>query len=369
MPGINNVGWAPAWDNRKAFGALTNVPAMRKEDIMRDFGHGFFISPEALVEVSKALAPSAAFQDECAATAQPRAPRLCLLDVRSTLTGDRAEAERDYAAGHLPQARLLDFERCFTGPRTGVNGRHPWPEVESVRSALFSAGLRPRDRLVFIDGGAMNFAARALLCARSAGFLDCAVLEGGFALWRELGLPAATGLSASEGAAIVGCEGAAAENVSAAMPESQQKGPRVLGLQEVLEGLEQKRIVILDARPRKRWLGEEPSDIALDGAAGHIPGSLNRPAADNADAFGRIKSPERLRLEFETLLSTARAAPESLVHACGSGVAACLNVLAMDRAGLVDADRAMIYGGSWSEWARHPALPVEKGEPRRQGLL
>ena len=70
MPGINNVGWAPAWDNRKAFGALTNVPAMRKEDIMRDFGHGFFISPEALVEVSKALAPSAAFQDECAAPAR-----------------------------------------------------------------------------------------------------------------------------------------------------------------------------------------------------------------------------------------------------------------------------------------------------------
>jgi thiosulfate/3-mercaptopyruvate sulfurtransferase len=46
------------------------------------------------------------------------------------------------------------------------------------------------------------------------------------------------------------------------------------------------------------------------------------------------------------------------VHYCGSGVAACHNLLAMELAGLPG---GRLFAGSWSEWSADPKRPVEKG--------
>ena len=165
---------------------------------MQDFGHGFFMSPETYAELSKAS--SALGRLEPAHESVPdmfaalRAPRLVLIDVRSNLTGDAAAARASFAAAHVPGARFLSFEAVFTSPRTAESGRHPWPAASHVREALVAFGVLPEDRLVFVDEGAMTFAARALLCARLAGYPDCAVLEGGLTRWRALGLPTETGL-------------------------------------------------------------------------------------------------------------------------------------------------------------------------------
>jgi thiosulfate/3-mercaptopyruvate sulfurtransferase len=46
---------------------------------------------------------------------------------------------------------------------------------------------------------------------------------------------------------------------------------------------------------------------------------------------------------------------------CGSGVTACHNLLAMERAGLRG---AKLYAGSWSEWEADPKRPKETGPAR-----
>ena len=46
------------------------------------------------------------------------------------------------------------------------------------------------------------------------------------------------------------------------------------------------------------------------------------------------------------------------VHSCGSGVAACHNLLAMEVAGL---EGGKLYAGSWSEWIADPQRPRERG--------
>ena len=70
------------------------------------------------------------------------------------------------------------------------------------------------------------------------------------------------------------------------------------------------------ARP-PRYRGEvEP----LDPVAGHIPGALNRPFAQNLGADGRFKAPAQLSAEFDALLQGRD--PATVVHQCGSGVSA-----------------------------------------------
>ncbi len=46
---------------------------------------------------------------------------------------------------------------------------------------------------------------------------------------------------------------------------------------------------------------------------------------------------------------------DEIVTYCGSGVAACVPLLALHRAGRTD---ARLYAGSWSEWSRK-GLPAE----------
>jgi thiosulfate/3-mercaptopyruvate sulfurtransferase len=92
--------------------------------------------------------------------------------------------------------------------------------------------------------------------------------------------------------------------------------------------------VLLDARAEARYRGEvEP----IDPVAGHIPGALNVPFEELAPG-GRFLPPEELR----------RRLPEGEFAAyCGSGVTACVLLLAAEAAG---AGPGRLYPGSWSEW-------------------
>jgi thiosulfate/3-mercaptopyruvate sulfurtransferase len=111
--------------------------------------------------------------------------------------------------------------------------------------------------------------------------------------------------------------------------------------------------LLLDARAPARWRGEhEP----IDPVAGRIPGAKNRYNMDNLSPDGTFKNPKQLRQELEALLG--KRSPTEVVHYCGSGVAACHNLLAMEIAGLKG---GKLYAGSWSEWSADSARPRERG--------
>jgi thiosulfate/3-mercaptopyruvate sulfurtransferase len=111
---------------------------------------------------------------------------------------------------------------------------------------------------------------------------------------------------------------------------------------------------LVDARAPERYRGEvEP----IDRVAGHIPGAVNHPYAENVDERGVFLPPDDLRSRL--LAATGNAPPDRVVCYCGSGVTACQNLLAFEHAGLRG---AKLYPGSWSEWSSDPARPVERGD-------
>ena len=110
---------------------------------------------------------------------------------------------------------------------------------------------------------------------------------------------------------------------------------------------------LVDARAPARYRGEQEP---IDPVAGRIPGAKNRFNIDNLSARGTFKSPEELKKDFQSVLQGR--APADVIHYCGSGVAACHNLLAMEVAGLKG---GKLYAGSWSEWARDPKRPQERG--------
>ena len=243
--------------------------------------------------------------------------------------------ERQYREAHIPGALFAHLDRDLSAPKSGKNGRHPLPDLQDFVRFLEKSGIRPTDTIVCYDAGPGPMAARLWWMLRWAGHASAAVLDGGFAKWLAEGRPVT-----AEAPLITGTK-------YKAMPERS----RSVALATVERQL--KRLALLDARAPARYRGEQEP---IDPVAGRIPGALNRFNMDNVRGDGRFKSPDDLKHDFQQVLGGR--APSEVIHYCGSGVAACHNLLAMELAGLTG---GKLYAGSWSEWQADPKRPREKG--------
>jgi len=261
-----------------------------------------------------------------------------IVDCRKDLA-DPAKGRRDYEAGHVPGAAFaeLDTDLSDLSRQSQGLGRHPLPSAAAFSAVLGRWGWRPGLQVVAYDAasGALA-AARLWWLLRYAGQRAVAVLDGGFAAWQAVGLPAEN-----------------AEPQRAATTVAVQFDPA----QAVLDHAALHAApapLLLDARASPRYRGDtEP----LDPVAGHVPGARNRPFADNLAANGHFKSVAALKSDFLAVLGTRQ--PGEVVHMCGSGVTACHNLLAMEHAGLTG---SRLYAPSWSGWVSDRSRPVATGQ-------
>ncbi|MFC5667285.1 sulfurtransferase [Kitasatospora misakiensis] len=252
-----------------------------------------------------------------------------LLDVRWQLGGP--PGIEDYTAGHLPGAHFVSLDTELAAPPgpPGRGGRHPLPDPEEFGVALRRFGVSADRRVVVYDGATSLAAARAWWLLRWAGHPDVRVLDGGFAAWRQAGLPVTTELPPAGDGDF--------KPVPGRLPVVDADGAAGWAREALL----------LDARAGERYRGEtEP----IDPRAGHIPGAVSAPTTENVGPDGRFRPAAELAARFRALGAGER---ETAVY-CGSGVTAAHQILALAVAGLP----ATLYPGSWSEWSSDEARPV-----------
>ena len=263
--------------------------------------------------------------------------RCVVVDCRHDLF-DPAAGPAGYRAGHIPGAFFLHQDTDLAGPKTGRNGRHPLPEREAIRALLASLGLSDGGQLVAYDTSGGQMAVRLWWLARWIGHPEVAVLDGGLAAWQRAGRELSVEVPVPPPTGELSLRPSLAPSIDLA------------GVQAAIAS---GAPTIVDARTAERYRGEaEP----IDPVAGHIPGAINRPMPQNLQADGCFKPEAVLRAEFAALLGGV--APENVAHHCGSGIAGCHNILAMEIAGL---GGSMLYPGSWSEWCADPSRPIATG--------
>jgi thiosulfate/3-mercaptopyruvate sulfurtransferase len=265
-------------------------------------------------------------------------PRTVVADVRWYLQGKRGSDE--YRAGHLPGAHFLDVDHDLSSlPGPGRPGRHPLPSAEHFREVLAKMGVRPDSVVVAYDDAGGAQAARLWWLLKYFGHDIGHVLEGGIQAWAESGRPLETTTPPAVKASPL-------ELV--ARPEMVVDKARVRAMVDRREG------VLLDARASERFEGKvEP----VDARPGHIPGAKSAPFVANlVRAAGPFRAKEDLARHYAALGASAKT---PVVAYCGSGVTACHDLLALAIAGY---DDALLYEGSWGEWAGDPALPSALGK-------
>lgn len=265
-------------------------------------------------------------------------PDWLVFDCRHDLA-DHARGVRLYHEGHVPGAHFAAVETDLSGAKTGANGRHPLPRPEDFATFLNRHGATARTRLVAYDDIGGQYAARFWWLARWIGLTEARVLDGGWPKWVAEDRPVSAETPGPRGGGTI-----------VARPDPAQ----VLTTAEVERGLADGSVLVLDARSRERHRGEsEP----IDKVAGRIPGARHRFFKDNLNPDLTLRPAADLRREFAAVAAGRPAS--AIVHQCGSGVTACVNLLAMEHAGLAG---SRLYAGSWSEWIADPARPVARGD-------
>jgi thiosulfate/3-mercaptopyruvate sulfurtransferase len=254
-----------------------------------------------------------------------------VLDVRWRL-GDQ-EGRRHYLEGHIPTAVYVDLETELSDPPSPAAGRHPLPSLAALQAAARRWGIGDGSTIVAYDDVGNLSAARAWWLLRWGGLGDVYLLDGGLRAWRRAGHALETGVLEPPAGNIV---------LSA-------------GHLPVLEADDAARLaregVLLDARAAERYRGDvEP----IDPRAGHIPGALSAPTADNLRADETFATATALATRFRALRIDG-SNPVGVY--CGSGVTAAHEVAALAIAGI----DAALYAGSWSQWCADPARPIATG--------
>jgi thiosulfate/3-mercaptopyruvate sulfurtransferase len=265
-------------------------------------------------------------------------PHVVVADVRWYLKDKRGIDA--YAAGHIPSACFLDVDRDLSSaPGPGRPGRHPLPSAERFAEALARVGVGQGDIVVAYDDSGGSTAARLWWLLRYFGHDVGRVLDGGIQAWVKGGRPL--------------------ETTTPARPPAPRMTlvPRVemvVGKARVRTMVDRGEGLLLDARASERYEGKiEP----VDARPGHIPGAKSAPFASNLEApGGAFRAKEDLERHYADL-GALDANP--VVAYCGSGVTACHDLLALSLAGK---DDALLYEGSWGEWAGDPSLEAALGK-------
>ncbi len=267
-----------------------------------------------------------------------RRPNWVVFDCRHDLT-DHARGARVYGEGHIPGAFFAPVETALAGAKAGGNGRHPLPAAADFADFLGRHGVDETTQIVAYDDVGGQYAARLWWLARWIGLTRVGVLDGGWPKWIAQGGPITADVPSPR------TPGKSVAREAAAMQRSTA---------DVLDAITRAGGLVVDARAPERYRGQtEP----IDRVAGHIPGAVNRFFKLNLNPDLTMRSPAELRAEFTALLGPWR--PDQVIHQCGSGVTACVNLLAMEHAGL---GGSALYAGSWSEWIADTSRPVARDE-------
>ncbi|SFM13493.1 sulfurtransferase [Marinobacter zhejiangensis] len=236
---------------------------------------------------------------------------------------------------YIPGSQHIDLEGALCNLDSPQI--HAFPTVAQFSSEATRLGLESDSLVVLYDNQGIYSAPRAWWIFRAMGIENVFVLDGGLPQWLAENRETVADLKPGGHHAV-----AATGNYQAEM---------VCGSDYVRAHLDDDSVRVVDARSSARFLAQAP-EPRPGVRGGHIPNSLNLPFLEVLEGH-RFKDLDKLASIFSTLLDKT---PRHLVFSCGSGITACIILLAAVIAGY---DNLTLYDGSWADWGSDESLPIQ----------
>jgi len=263
-----------------------------------------------------------------------------ILDCATNIVADEHGTEHvmpeleAFLKEHIPGAQFLDLQDRLSDPKSPYN--FMLPDAASFEDALRGFGIRNDSTVVVYSSGNSWWATRIWWMFRQFGLDNAFVLDGGLKYWKQQDFS----LEAGEPAARP------AGDISVCTPRDLAiDGDTLLGR------LGEPGLALVNALPPAKFRG---TSSVHGGRPGHIPGSVNVPAASLTDPdTGRFLAADTLAaiLGEKQLLDSGR----QVVAYCGGGISASQVVFVLARLGQ---DNVKLYDASLSEWAHRDGFPL-----------
>jgi thiosulfate/3-mercaptopyruvate sulfurtransferase len=262
-------------------------------------------------------------------------PEVIIFDASLAMPGAEPITEMAVQIGH---AQFFDINNISDKSQSLP---HMMPSAEQFTEQMQQLGVNEDSIIVVYDDKGIFSSARVWWMFKSMGFEQVAVLDGGLPAWQKAGYETNTPVVEHN------------EVRSGDFVATHLEG-YFCSSNRVMTALADPRTNVLDARSDGRFSGKE-KDPRPGVRSGHMPGALNMHYAtlfeEEGVNVGLLKSKEELAFMFRRLSPNHR----SLIFSCGSGVTACVLVLAATITGYTE---ILVYDGSWSEWGKLSECPV-----------
>ena len=234
----------------------------------------------------------------------------------------------EFNTSHLPNSIFFDIEKLSDNESENP---HMLPHVSTFNSFISNHNIRKNDFIVFYDQNGYFSSSRVWFTFKYFKFKNLRILDGGFSNWIKMKYPTTSKTTKRKSSNTK-----MKFNPKCVISKSQ--------IEYKMSNNED--TVIIDARPRKRFLGITP-EPRKNLRGGNINGSINVPFDEISQKNGKLRSINELDKLFGFLKQ--KGMNQEIICSCGSGITACNLIFVLNILGYKN---LKLYDGSWAEWGK-----------------
>ena len=255
-----------------------------------------------------------------------------LIILYASLKGDQDELK----SLHIPGAIFFDIKNKFSDVSSSLPNTVPDPQKFEEECQLL--GINNDSMIVVYDMHGIYASPRVWWLFKTMGHDNIAVLDGGLPSWIHDGFDVVPYME---------------KKMNTGDFVAKYKDDNVKSIDQTAVSLTNNTAVVLDARSGGRFKGTAPEPRA-ELSSGHMPGACSLPYTEVLKD-GLFKTKEELQILFKEL----DLGNSPLIFSCGSGITACIILLASEIA--IDNPKS-VFDGSWTEWASDQKRTIIKQE-------